>query len=134
MAVLDNLTQIAIGFANGSVLLLKGDLANSRTPKQRIIYESDDPITALGFSEDSRQTILYIVSTSRVMTCTTSGKAQGNPARLLDALGSALGCTAFRNKGEMVVGRDDAIYIYGGESKSTVYAFEGSILHCRSEQ
>jgi len=58
------------------------------------------------------------------MTYLTAGKGHGNPARLLDALGCALGCVAFRDNGEMIVGRDDAVYLYGGDLKSTVYAFE----------
>jgi vacuolar protein sorting-associated protein 11 len=109
------------------VLLLKGDMLNSRHPKQRVVFESEEPVTALGFNEDARQTLLYIVTTNRIMTYSTSGKGQGSPARLLDALGCALGCVAYRDDGEMIVGRDDAIYLYGGESKGAVYALEGSV-------
>jgi vacuolar protein sorting-associated protein 11 len=107
-------------------------MAGGRTPKQRMIFESEEPITALGFTEDTKQTLLYIVTTNRMMTYITSGKGQGSPPRLLDALGCALGCVAFRDDGEMICGRDDAVYLYGGESKSSVYAYEGSFnfIHC----
>jgi hypothetical protein len=121
---LDNLSQIAVGFANGTVRLLKGEMATGRSPKQRTIFESEEPITALGFLDDPKQTLLYIVTTNRIMTYVTSGRAHGNPPRLLDALGCALGCVAFRDDGEMIVGRDDAVYLYGGESR--VYAYEGT--------
>jgi vacuolar protein sorting-associated protein 11 len=121
--VLDNLSQIAIGFANGTVLLLKGEMATGRSPKQRTIFESEEPITALGFTEDAKQTLLYIVTTNRIMTSITSGKGHGSPPRLLDALGCALGCVSFRDEGEMIVGRDDAVYLYGADSR--VYAYEG---------
>lgn len=104
-------------------------MAAGRSPKQRTIFESEEPVTALGFNEDGSKTMLYIVTTNRIMTYLTSGRAQGNPARLLDALGSALGCVAFRDDGEMIVGRDDAVYLYGGESKGAVYAYEGHRLH-----
>lgn len=100
-------------------------MASGRTPKQRTIFESEEPITALGFTEDAKQTLLYIVTTNRVLTYITAGKGHASPPRLLDALGAALGCVAFRDDGEMVVGRDDAVYLYGGESKSVVYAYEG---------
>jgi vacuolar protein sorting-associated protein 11 len=103
-------------------------MANSRSPKQRTVFESDEPVTSLGFTEDAKRTLLYIVTTNRIMTCVTTGKGQGSPPRLLDALGCALGCVAFREDSEMVVGRDDAVYLYGGESKGAVYAFEGSFL------
>jgi len=100
-------------------------MANARTPKQRTVFESEEPITALGFTEDAKQTLLYIVTTNRILTYVTSGKGHGNPPRLLDALGAGLGCVTFRENGEMIVGRDDAVYLYGGESGSTVYAYEG---------
>lgn len=69
--------------------------------------------------------MLYIVTTNRIVTVVTVGKGSGGPARLLDSVGAAVGCVAFGEEGEMIVGRDDAVYVYQGESKSTVYAFEG---------
>ena len=101
-------------------------MANGRNPKQRAIFESEEPITALGFTEDTKQSLLYIVTTNRIMTYITSGKGQSSPPRLLDALGCALGCVSFREDGDMIVGRDDAVYLYGGEPR--VYAFEGIFL------
>lgn len=110
-------------------------MATGRSPKQRTIFESEEPITALGFTEDARQTFLYIVTTNRIMTYITTGKGQGGPPRLLDALGCGLGCVSFRDDGEMIVGRDDAVYLYGGESR--VYAYEGTsldfVLICREK-
>lgn len=100
-------------------------MATGRHPKQRTVFQSEEPITALGFQDDGKQTLLYIVTTNRILTYVTTGKGHGAPARLLDSLGSALGCVAFKEDGEMIVGRDDAVYVYNGESKSTVYAFEG---------
>ena len=46
------------------MLLLKGEMANGRSPKQRAIFESEEPITALGFIEDAKQYLLYIVNKS----------------------------------------------------------------------
>ena len=119
---------MAIGFANGSVLLLRGELATGRSPKQRTVFESEEPITALGFTEEAKQTSLYIVTTNRIMTYLSTAKGHSNPPRLLDALGCALGCVVFRETGEMIAGRDDAIYLYGGALKGGVYAFEGLIF------
>jgi hypothetical protein len=58
----------------------------------------------------------------------TVGKGAGGPARLLDSAGAAVGCVAFGEAGEMIVGRDDAVYVYQGENQNTVYAFEGPPL------
>jgi len=99
-------------------------MLGGRSPKQRTIFESEEPITALGFTESSKQISLYIVTTNRILTYLTTGRGHA-PPRLLDALGCALGCVAFREDGEMIAARDDAIYVYGGESKGGVYAFDG---------
>jgi len=44
IAVLDNLAQIAVGLANGVVVLIRGDLKDFYT-KQKVIHESDEPVT-----------------------------------------------------------------------------------------
>jgi len=106
--------------------LIRGELATARNPKQRVIYESGEPITALGFTETAKQTLLFIVSTNKVMTYLTVGKGQKvHSPQLLDALGCAWGCVTFRQDGEMVAVRDDGIYMYGAESRGAVFALEG---------
>lgn len=44
-AVLENMTQFAIGFENGVVLLLRGDVSRDRFTKQKIIHEGSSSIT-----------------------------------------------------------------------------------------
>lgn len=48
-AVLENLTQIAVGLANGTVVLIRGDLQKERTTKQKVIHEGSEPITGTGY-------------------------------------------------------------------------------------
>ncbi|KAF9969069.1 Vacuolar protein sorting-associated protein 11, partial [Modicella reniformis] len=45
LAVLENLSQIAVGLANGTVVLISGDLMRERTTAQRIVHQNDEPIT-----------------------------------------------------------------------------------------
>lgn len=47
--VLENLTQIAVGLANGTVVLIRGDLQKERTTKQKVIHEGSEPITGTGY-------------------------------------------------------------------------------------
>src|ERR1700761_1018009 len=47
--VTSDLTQVAVGFANGAVTVVRGDFVHDRGTKQRIVYESDEPITGLEF-------------------------------------------------------------------------------------
>ncbi|KAF9112292.1 hypothetical protein BGX27_003651 [Mortierella sp. AM989] len=45
LAVLENLSQIAVGLANGTVVLISGDLMRERTTAQKIVHQDDEPIT-----------------------------------------------------------------------------------------
>lgn len=93
--MLENLTQIAVGLANGTVILIRGDLQKERTTKQKVIHEGSEPITGkqlglfrrqtiyvvrnsnkgiqgLGFREQTKSIILFMVTTSSVMTYNTT--------------------------------------------------------------
>jgi hypothetical protein len=72
LAVLENLSQAAIGLANGVVILIRGDLSKDKTVKQKVIYEGEEPITGLGFREQTKSTILFIVTTSNIMSYNTT--------------------------------------------------------------
>ena len=124
-AVLDNLSQLAVGFANGAVTLIRGDLINDRGTKQRTVFESEEPITGIVFREGS-STLLYLATTGRVLTLAISGKGQGQPAKVLEDTGCGVGCMTFDEaNGDIVVVRDDAISYYGVNGRGPTYAYEG---------
>jgi len=125
-AVTSDLAQLAVGFANGAVTVVRGDLIHDRGTKQRIVFESEEPITGLEFRE-ANTTALYIATTSRISVLSVSGKGQGTPARTLDEHGCAVGCmTLDVQTNEIIVARDDAIYTYGPRGKAASYAYEGT--------
>jgi tetratricopeptide (TPR) repeat protein len=124
-AVTSDLAQLAVGFANGTVTVVRGDFIHDRGTKQRTVFESDEPITGLEFRE-ANTTSLYIATTSRLLALSISGKAQGTPARTLDEHGCAVGCmTQDPQSSEIVVARTDAIYTYGLRGKTASFAKEG---------
>jgi hypothetical protein len=107
-----------------------------------VIHESPEPVTGLGFREaSSPSTIapsrapesdksgtsslsLFIVTTNRVLSAPVSGK--GGEARTVDELGCGLGCAVMDwERREMVLARDEAIYLYGPEGRGACYAYEG---------
>jgi len=79
-AALEDLSQLAIGFGNGTVTVVRGDLIHDRGARQRTVFESDEPITGIGFKEGNITT-LYIATTGRISTLVISGRGQGQPAR-----------------------------------------------------
>ncbi|KAL9610299.1 MAG: hypothetical protein Q9167_004990 [Letrouitia subvulpina] len=124
-AALENLSQLAVGFANGSVTVVRGDLINDRGAKQRIVFESEEPITGVEFREGPTTT-LYIATTGRILTLTITGRGQGQTPKNLEDSGCGVGCmTVDKKNGDVVVVRNDAIYIYGINGRGPSYAYEG---------
>ena len=95
---LDDLSQLAVGFANGSVTVVRGDLVHDRGAKQRTVYESEEPITGVEFRDESRVITLYVSTTSRILKLVISGKGQGQGARAIEDAGCAVGCMTLDGK------------------------------------
>ncbi|KIX00050.1 uncharacterized protein Z518_10977 [Rhinocladiella mackenziei CBS 650.93] len=125
LVVLNDLTQIAVGFANGSVTVIRGDFIHDRGTKQRTVFESEDPITGLEARQGSTK-VLYIANTAKICSLIISGKGQGQPVRNVDNRGCNVGCmTQDHETGDIVIAREDAIYYYGPNGRGPSYAFEG---------
>ncbi|WVN86410.1 uncharacterized protein L203_101574 [Cryptococcus depauperatus CBS 7841] len=142
VALTTNLSHLAIGLGDGTVLLYRHFLQSLTTspsaltvlPKARVVHESHEPVTGLGFREqrlvDESSSAsglnLFIVTTNRVLSVSVSGKSE---ARALDELGCGLGCAVMDwERREMIVARDEAIYFYGLEGRGAYYAYEGPKL------
>ncbi|KAJ4380743.1 Vacuolar protein sorting-associated protein 11 [Didymella sp. IMI 355093] len=124
-AALDDLSQLAVGFGNGAVTVVRGDLIHDRGARQRTVFESEEPITGIEFREGNITT-LYIATTARIMTLVISGRGQGQPAKSLDEYGCAKDCIAVdKTTRDVVVGRNDAIYYYGQHGRGPPYTYEG---------
>nr|XP_019013036.1 vacuolar membrane protein [Kwoniella pini CBS 10737]OCF51817.1 vacuolar membrane protein [Kwoniella pini CBS 10737] len=137
IALTSNLSHLAIGLGDGTVLLYRHLLQSLTTsptslnalPKARVIHESNEPITGLGFRESQENSSssgisLFIVTTNRILSAPVSGK--GGETRTIDELGCGLGCAVMDwNRKEMIVARDEAIYLYNGEGRGACYAYEG---------
>lgn len=123
---MDDLSQLAVGFANGSVTVIRGDLVHDRGAKQRVVHESEEPITGLEFRTDSKVATLYVATVSRILKLEISGRGQGQPARTLEDLGCGVGCmTVDDRNGDIVIVRDDAIYYYGVDGRGPCFAYDG---------
>lgn len=122
--MLDDLWQVAVGFANGSVTLVRGDLIHDRGAEQRTIFESEEPVTGLEIRRGGTTT-LFIATTSRILTLSISGKGDGKPPRTLEDLGCGVGCMSFdKDTGDVLVAREDAIYTYRVSGRGPSFAFD----------
>ncbi|KAJ6604245.1 hypothetical protein DFH09DRAFT_1122065 [Mycena vulgaris] len=136
IALSATLSHLAIGFADGTVLLYRhiDQSINNNTAllKPRTVHESPtEPITGLGFSESKS---LFVVTTNRVLSYQVSGAGSGSgKATVVDDIGCGLGCAAMDWRGhDVVVARDEAIYVCGVESRGACYAYEGHKSFVRS--
>lgn len=142
MALASNLSHLAIGLGDGTVLLYRHLLQSLTTsptaltslPKARTVLEPNErapeAITGMGFREFQSQrqganaTNLFVVTTNRVLSVPVSAK--GGPARVLDEIGCGLDCASMDwERQNMVVARDEAIYLYGPEGRGACYAYDG---------
>jgi len=124
-AALEDLSQLAVGFANGAVTVVRGDLIHDRGAKQRTVFESEEPITGIEFREGNT-TALYIATTAKILTLVISGRGQGQPARTLDNTGCAAGCmTIDQATRDVIVARNDALYYYGLHGRGACYSCDG---------
>lgn len=101
-------------------------MVHDRGAKQRIVHESEEPITGVEFRTDAKITTLYVATTSRILKLVISGRGQGQPARTVEDSGCGVGCmTVDKRNGDIVVVRDDAIYYYGLDGRGPCFAYDG---------
>ncbi|KAI8973574.1 hypothetical protein BDF20DRAFT_907097 [Mycotypha africana] len=116
------MSQLAVGLANGVVILIRGDLSKDKVIKQKVIHEGEEPITGLGFREQTKSVILFIVTTSNIMSYNTT--VVKPTTTILDEQGCGLGCAIMNDQQEMVVGRDEAIYLYDPTGRGPCFAYD----------
>jgi hypothetical protein len=120
------LSQLAVGFANGAVTVIRGDLIHDRGTKQRIVHESEEPITGVELRVDAKLTTLFISTTGRILKLVISGTGQGQAPKTVEDTGCGVGCmTVDKKTGDIVIARDDAIYYYTLDGRGPPRAYEG---------
>lgn len=121
-----DLTCLAVGYTNGKVILIRGDLLRDRGSKQRVVYMSgNDPITGVHFNETEQ--LLYVTTTGKILTVSTTGRNQEKPTRVLSQnIGVDLNCTdtSKDESQELIVGLPDSIQFYDTLNKISTINFE----------
>lgn len=123
-AALEDMSQIALGLFNGSVVLIYGDILYERNPKQRLLHRpSDLPVTGLGWREKSQNTTLFVVTLHQVFSYTMT--EQRDIQEKLDDQGCEAGCCVMSDDDNMVLGKPEAVYFYESEGRGPCFALEG---------
>lgn len=143
IALSSGLSHLAIGLADGTVLFLRGldqylfSTSNQQLhhlPKPKAIHEaSTDSVTGLGFrepysSEDpsTENLYLFIVTLGQVFAYQVTGRGAGYAPVAVDDLGANINCAQMNQKAtDMIVARQEAIYLANTEGRGPSYALEG---------
>lgn len=123
-------TMLVFGFADGTVILVRGDIVHDRGARQRVVYDSNGPVTGLAFYENKTENTatLFVATVNRIFTVSTTGKNNGKPEKVLDKTrGADLGCTTFDPIKQMfVVARSDSVSYYTTTGRGPSFVFEVS--------
>lgn len=126
---------MAVGFGDGNILLIRGDITRERHSKQKVLKCSSSAITSMDFRNNSqsqtshKQIFLFVTSTKEIISynLTTRDKEE---RIVLDNFGCDVRCACLKNDPKQsdtlyVVGRKDAIYFYQTDERGPCLAFEG---------
>lgn len=110
--------------------IFSGSTSLTALPKPRTVHESTaEPVTGLGFREPDEEmsnVYLFIVTLNRVLAYQASGKGSGAVPTVVSEVGCGLGCaTMDRHAKNMVVAKDEAVYICSTDTRGSSYAYEG---------
>ncbi|XP_028664283.1 vacuolar protein sorting-associated protein 11 homolog [Erpetoichthys calabaricus] len=129
LTVHENLSFMAIGFTDGSVVLTKGDITRDRHSKTHTLHEGNCPITGLAFRQSGKTTHLFVATLEKVLCYTLSVKEY--PCTELDVHGCALRCTSLTDPSQdsqFIVAGDECVYLYQPDERGPCFAFEGQKL------
>ncbi|KAJ2760896.1 Vacuolar protein sorting-associated protein 11, partial [Coemansia nantahalensis] len=124
VAATPSVSQIALGFAGGHIVLIRGSILGGRATKQRTLHVAPEPVTNLHFATDGAGTsvTLFATSTAQTMVFDTAG-SKADPV-ILEERGCGIGCSLVDDDRQLVVARDEAIYIYTAEGRGPCFAFD----------
>ncbi|KAI1230668.1 hypothetical protein IHE44_0008543, partial [Lamprotornis superbus] len=129
LTVHENLNFMAIGFADGSVVLTKGDITRDRHSKTQILHEGSYPVTGLAFRQSGKTTHLFVVTTENIQSYMLSVKDY--PHLELDTHGCGLRCSSLSDPSQdlqFIVAGNECVYLYQPDERGPCFAFEGQKL------
>ncbi|XP_054266657.1 vacuolar protein sorting-associated protein 11 homolog isoform X1 [Macrosteles quadrilineatus] len=118
---------MAVGFIDGSVVIYQGDVRRDRSSKQRILKEGTQPVTGLAFQTVSKETFLYVATTSSIYLYNVTHKDLATKV-VLDTVGCVKACSVLAESMQdthFMIAKDDAVYCYTSDGRGPCYAVEG---------
>ena len=127
MAVDEVHNLMAVGYTNGTLILIRGDLKRDYRQKQKVLLSPGSSISGLTF----RASKLYVATTNEVLLFNVAVKDKETLVRL-DDIGCPQGlfvATEGLEEAHIAIARQDAIYFYSSEGRGQCHAIEGDKSH-----
>lgn len=134
LAVTPDLTQLAVGLYDGTVITVVGDPLRERiSVEHSIVIGGGNPVVGLHFTQEGNRTYLFAITATTVASFYSTrddlllveNLHEIYPERGVTVYPTAKGCTALTSDGGLVVGRNEAIYFYSTTEKKSARAFDG---------
>lgn len=112
---------LAFGYANGTVILVRGDFIHDRGSRQKVVYQNEDPVTSVQFKDD---TLLFVTTTSKILTIRTSTRNTTESEQILEGQkGADVNCTGIISSDSdktkrLVVARKEGLQFYNSKGKT----------------
>ena len=127
VAAHENLQYLAIGIADGTVLLSKGDLTRERTTNRapRVLFKAPQPVVGMAFRPVGRNIVLFVATVDEVYVCTIEPRE--HVEALTGSNGGALGCCAIsETDGDYWLAHDEELSMYMPEGRGRSLPFTGA--------
>jgi len=125
VCVHENLSQMAVGYEDGTVIVVRGDVTRERQNRQRLVHQDKYPISGLVYRQVGSNITLFVTTTETVTSYNVSAR---DSKELLDHFGCDFKCSTISDvsqENQFVIARNEALYFYQPEGRGRCLAFEG---------
>ncbi|XP_022916247.2 vacuolar protein sorting-associated protein 11 homolog [Onthophagus taurus] len=127
LCVHENRQLLVVGFADGSILLYRGDITRDRSSKGKILKDGGPPVTGLSFKSTSSAILLFIATEVSVFVYNITQKDKEHKIHL-DTIGCSKNCSVLAEsiqESHFVIAAEKAVYFYTSDGKGPCYAVDG---------
>ncbi|XP_050725825.1 vacuolar protein sorting-associated protein 11 homolog isoform X2 [Eriocheir sinensis] len=127
LAVHPNLSLMAVGCSDGSIILYRGEVSRERGSKQKVLLTVSSGLTSLHLRHTTRSTHLFATTHTHTYCINLTVRDKETTVEL-DTQGCEPGCSTLadgRHEHHFLVARSDALYSYTTDSRGSCYVFEG---------
>lgn len=108
---------VCVGYANGVVVVIRGDLLRDRGSSQTVAFKNMDPITSVNLIQgNNNNPLLYVTTTLKVIAVQTTQSYKPGSEIVLDGTKGADLSNAIMDGDQLIVAKTDGLNYYSTET------------------